>query len=361
MEVAARTDRLRAAMAAQGLDVVLISSLTNVRYLSGFTGSAAVVVVAVDQAVLFTDGRYATQAPEQIAAAGAPLGVEVVAGVEQAGALARLLGSLDPARLGLESEHISWAEALELERRVGQGRALVPTAGLVAALRQDKDQGEVARIERACAIADQALAEVRDLLQESPAEDAFALALDTRMRQLGAEGPSFETIVASGPNAAKPHHRPSGRRIEPGEMVVLDFGALYQGYHSDMTRTLWTGRPSAQMSEVLELVLASQAAGVAATAAGVDTREVDNVCRRVIAEAGYGEYFVHGTGHGVGLDIHESPWLRDAPGTTLAAGQVVTVEPGVYLPGVGGVRIEDTLEVTEHGCRPLTTTPKDRP
>jgi Xaa-Pro aminopeptidase len=222
-----------------------------------------------------------------------------------------------------------------------------------------KDDGEVARIELAAAIADDALAAVRPLLLEVPTEAAFGLALDTEMRRLGAAARSFETIVASGRNGAKPHARPGPRRVQRGDLVVIDFGAMVDGYRSDMTRTVMVGEPTAEQTRLLEVVTAAQAAGVAAVGAGVGCKDVDAACRAVIIDAGWGDRFVHGTGHGVGLDIHEAPWVNSRSAATLAPGHVVTVEPGVYLPEVGGVRVEDTVLVTEAGSRPLTRAPKD--
>ncbi len=238
----------------------------------------------------------------------------------------------------------------------------MPTIGLVESLRRVKDAGELARLQAAATIADAALAGVRPLMEDAPTEAAFGLALDTEMRRLGASGPSFETIVASGPNGAMPHHRPDGRRIAPGEPVVLDFGATVDGYCSDMTRTVWVGElGDADLQRAVEVVAESQAAGVATVAPGVACADVDRACRSVIAAAGWEERFVHGTGHGVGLDIHEAPSVAATSTDTLAGGHVVTVEPGVYLPGLGGVRIEDTVVVDDDGgCYPLTLTPKDR-
>jgi Xaa-Pro aminopeptidase len=223
-----------------------------------------------------------------------------------------------------------------------------------------KDPGELARLATAAAIADQALERVRPQLADGLTEEAFGRTLDFEMRQFGASGPSFETIVASGPNAAMPHHRPGPRTIRAGEPVVLDFGARFEGYCSDMTRTVWIDEiADADLRRAVDVVLASQAAGVAAVRAGVGCAEIDHACRQVIAEAGWADSFVHATGHGVGLDIHEAPSVAATSVDTLEVGQVVTVEPGVYLPGLGGVRIEDTVVVTEDGCRPLNSTPKD--
>ena len=347
-------------MADQGCDGVLVSNLVNVRYLSGFSGSAGLLVIAADDAVLVTDGRYGTQAPAELEAAGAPVRVEVRPVSQQGEVLARLVGGL--RRLGLEAEHITWGRQQHLARTWAGTVELVATEGLVERLRQRKDAGERARIAAAARIADQALENVRGLLGAEPTEAEFALALDTEMRRLGAAAPAFETIVAAGPNGAEPHHHPSSRPVGRGELVVVDFGARFDGYGSDMTRCVWAGAgsapPPARLAAILRVVLAAQEAGVGAVADGVPAVEVDRACRQVVEAAGMGEFFVHGSGHGVGLDVHEAPWARPASEDILCSGQVVTVEPGVYIPGLGGARIEDTVVVTGSGCEVLTMTPK---
>jgi Xaa-Pro aminopeptidase len=360
MDVAARVDRLRAALGAADCDALLVTHLTNIRYLTGFTGSAAMLLVQPDALTFITDGRYEEQAAGQLRSAA--VDADVVIG--RTAALQREavsdLASHIP-RVGLEAEHVTWAEQRRYADEWFPGSELVPATGLVEALRLVKDDGEVARIEAACGIADDALAAVAPLLEEGLTEAAFALELDTEMRRQGADDLSFETIVAAGPNGSRPHHSPSGRRIERGDLVVIDFGALVDGYHSDMTRTIAVGGSEAlddTQRRMVEVVRTSQAAGVAAVRAGASTRDVDAACREVIIDAGWGEAFVHGTGHGVGLDIHEEPRVSWAADATLVAGHVVTVEPGVYLPGHGGVRIEDTVVVTESGCRTLTHAPK---
>ena len=345
------------APAPQGL---LVTSLTNVRYLTGFTGSAGMLFVLPDEAVLITDGRYGIQANEQIADTGAPATVVVAGAAKQKESAQELASELKS--LALEAAHITWARQRAFDSDWFPSTTLVPTSGLVEGLRRVKDAGEVARIEEACRIADEALAVVRPLLDDVPTEAEFGRVLDFEMRQLGAAGPSFETIVAAGPNAAKPHHRPGSERIGKGAPIVLDFGALVDGYCSDMTRTVWVGGvDDPDLRRAIEVVRVSQAAGVAAVAPGVRCSDVDKACREVISEAGWADAFVHGTGHGVGLDIHEAPSVAATSTDTLEVGHVVTVEPGVYLPGIGGVRIEDTVVVTEDGCRPLTSTPKDLP
>jgi Xaa-Pro aminopeptidase len=345
-----------------GCDALLVTSLTNIRYLTGFTGSAGLLVVGSGRATLVTDGRYETQSAEQLAAAGVDASTEIGQPARQREVVRALLteGPDGPVgRLGLEAAHVSWARQRAFAGDWFPATELVPTVGLVEGLRRVKDAGEVARVARAAEIADAALASVRPMLAEGPTEVDFGLALDFEIRRLGASGNSFETIVASGPNAAKPHHRPSGRPVGRHELIVLDFGAMVDGYCSDMTRTVCVGEPTTEMERVLEVVLASQAAGVAAVKAGVACVDVDRACRDVIVEAGWGDRFVHGTGHGVGLDIHEAPAVAATSSDTLARGHVVTVEPGVYLAGIGGARIEDTVVVTDDGCWPVTTTSKD--
>jgi Xaa-Pro aminopeptidase len=343
-------------LAAAGVDALLVTDLVNVRWLTGFTGSAGRVLVLPDEVVLVTDGRYEERAAEELAAVGAPARVAI--GRTQAAQLELLVAALaGVTRVGLEAEHVSWAA---LDRyRAALTRELVPTAGVVEAERRTKDAGEVARIEHAATLASRALADVYPLLDEEPTEAVFALALEDRMRALGAEGPSFPSIVAAGPNAAKPHHDPSDRQIREGDALILDFGALYDGYHSDMTRTALLGDVGPWLRDAWDAVEQVQAAGVAAVAGGLAGSELDAVCRRPLTAAGYGEHFTHGTGHGVGLLIHEVPWATSASVDTLAVGDVVTVEPGVYRSSLGGVRIEDTVLVTPDGCRPLTHTPKD--
>jgi Xaa-Pro aminopeptidase len=357
MDVAARAGRLRERLDEAGCDALLVTSLTDIRYLTGFTGSAALLLVRADELVFVTDGRYREQAGEQLAAAGVEARLEVSATAEgQREALAAAATGI--RRIGLQAASVTWAAA----RRYGESwfsdAELVPTEGLVERLREVKDDGEVARIAAAATIADGALAEVRPMLADHPTERVFGLELDGAMRRRGAEDVSFETIVASGPNGAKPHARPGRRRIGEGDLVVLDFGALVDGYHSDMTRTVVVGEPSATQRRMLEVVAESQRAGVAAVAAGVACADVDRTCREVIAEAGWADAFVHGTGHGVGLQIHEDPRVSSTATGTLQAGHVVTVEPGVYLAEHGGVRIEDTVVVTTTGCRVLTAAPK---
>jgi Xaa-Pro aminopeptidase len=360
MDIAGRLPRLRAALADAGCDALLVTNLKNIRYLTGFTGSAALLLVSADELLFVTDGRYETQSADQLERAGVDARITIgnLAGQRESvsGAAAGI------ARLGLEAASVTWAAQRSYDTDWFPDTELVPTTGLVEQLRRVKDAGEVARIAEAARIADQALAHVKPMLLEEPTEIEFGQALDFEIRRLGAQGNSFETIVASGPNGARPHHRPSPRRIQHGELVVLDFGALLDGYCSDITRTVSVGDPATPTLErMVEVVAASQAAGVAAVRAGATAAEIDQACRQTIAdlEPHWVEAFKHSTGHGVGLDIHEAPAVSATSTDTLAAGYVVTVEPGVYLPEHGGVRIEDTVVVTEDGCTPVTHAPKE--
>ncbi len=358
MRMARRWTGLAAAVEGAGLSALLVTDLVNIRYLTGFSGSAARLVVrSSDHAVLVTDGRYGDQAAEESHRAGVDLDVAVGRSQQaQRDVLGELLAP--HRRVGLEAEHVSWGDQLGYAELLPDAE-LVATRGIVEGLRLVKDDGEIARLEHAAALASTALANVFDVLDDEPTEAAFALALDTEMRRLGADGPSFDTIVAAGANAGLPHHHPSPRRIREGDLLVLDFGATVDGYHSDMTRTAMLGEPTLEQAELIALVTEAQARGVAAVRAGVRAAEVDAVCRDFITAAGWGERFTHPTGHGIGLRIHEAPWVNATSADVLVEGATVTVEPGVYRGSLGGVRVEDSLLVLPGGCRPLTTTPKD--
>ncbi len=360
METPIRISRLLKELSAQAFDGLLVTSPVNIRYLTGFSGSAGLLLVSAEHTVLTSDGRYGDQMREELEQAGTA-GVidEVVIGSirDQQEAIIRAAAIL--SKVGLEASQVSWAQA-RLWKQMLSGSEVLPSDGVVERLRLIKDAGEIARIARAASIADEALSRVLPLLKSGATEREVAAALDHEMRLLGASASAFETIVAAGVDGAKPHARPGSRRIVPGEPVVIDFGAVMDGYRSDMTRTFCVGPPADPVVErMLQVVLESQQAGVQAVAPGVQARTVDATCRQIIAAAGWGEAFSHGTGHGVGLDIHEAPAVGATVADILDPGTVVTVEPGVYLAGIGGVRIEDTLEVTADGRRTLTEFPKD--
>lgn len=354
MDLSQRIPALRERFEDLGIDALLVSELANVRYLCGFTGSSAVLLVRSDDAVFVTDGRYDTQSHQELSDARVDASIEICRDSPDtvAADAAQSVG-----RLGLEADSVSWSTQRKWAGEL-YGGELVATTSAVEALRLRKDPAEVIRIRAACAIADAALDEVAPGLAEGPSEREFALGLEGAMMRRGADDLSFDTIVAAGRNGARPHHQPGDHVITRGELVVIDFGALVDGYHSDMTRTFAVGEPDDRRRRMYEVVLAAQEAGLAAVADGVEVAEVDAACREVIDRAGWGDAFVHGTGHGVGLDIHEAPRVSGRVTDTLRSGQVVTVEPGVYLPELGGVRIEDTVLVTDDGCERLTLAPK---
>lgn len=353
MDRAARLARLRSALAEAELDALVVTKPQNVRWLTGFTGSVAAVAVTGESLTLVTDDRYRTMADEQLGTAAVEARVEIER--DQSGPLRRAIGSA--ARVGLEAGHVTWARARDIEGWLA-GSAVTPTLSLVEDLRRDKDAGELARLERAAAIADEALERVAPGLVAGRTEREVARELERAMVERGADGLSFPTIVASGPNSAKPHAVPSDRAIAPGDPVVIDFGAAVDGYGSDMTRSFLVEPVDPVALDRFRAVEEAQAAGVAAVAAGVEERAVDAACRTSLAARGLGDAFTHGTGHGIGLEIHEDPFLSTRSTGVLRSGWVVTVEPGIYLPGWGGIRIEDSVVVTDDGCRALTRFPK---
>lgn len=355
-EVSGRLGRLRALMPAAGCEAMLVTKIDNVRYLTGFTGSTATLVVRPAEAVLLTDGRYGEQALEQLGGCAVEATVEVGRVPAQQDSLRRL--ARGTSTFGLEATDVSWAAARDYENLL-QDTTLVPTRGLVESLRRVKDAGELARIERAADIADIALAQVKHRLADGISDRDLAAELELEMRRRGADAAAFETIVAAGPDGAMPHARPSGRTIAAGELIVIDFGARVDGYRSDMTRTLSVGDPGARARELVDAVSAAQRAGVRAVRPGTPAKAVDAACRDLLDAAGLGAAFLHGTGHGVGLEIHEAPAIAPESADILEEGAVVTVEPGVYIAGLGGVRIEDTVVVTADGARPLTKSTKD--
>ena len=357
LDIAGRLPRLRTRLQDAELDALLVTKLANVRYLTGFTGSAGMLLVTADDALFVTDGRYIEQSKEQLGAAG--VGAQIEIGITMAAQRQLLAAVVAPAvRLGLEDHSVTWADQREFASTF-EGVTLVPAGLLVEELRRVKDAGEIDRVRTACAIADDAFQSLLPRLADGITEQQFALALEFAMRERGASGNSFDPIIASGPNGAKPHARPTDRHVARRELVVCDFGCIVDGYCSDMTRTVSVGDPGADARHLYDVVLESQQAGRALVAANVACADVDRASRDVIAAAGWGDAFTHSTGHGVGLEIHEAPRVASTARDTLLVGDVVTVEPGVYLPGVGGVRIEDTVVVTATGAEPLTLTPKD--
>ena len=355
-EHAERRARVAVAVADSGADVALITRLVNVRYLTGLASSNAAVLIGGDGgAVLATDGRYTT------AAAEAAPDVELVKDRSVTTALAERAAADGPVRLAVEEHDVTLALA-EAIRKAADQAELVHLGRVVEALRAIKDDHELALLHEACAISCRAL---EDLYAAGGfagrTEKEIARDLEARMYDHGADGLAFETIVAAGPNSAVPHHRPTARTVGAGDLLKIDFGAMYQGYHADCTRTSVVGtEPAYWQREIYDLVATAQRAGTDTLVVGADCIAVDRAAREVIDAAGHGEHFGHGTGHGVGLEIHEAPALGQSATGTLADRMPVTVEPGVYLPGRGGVRIEDTFVVRDAGGPELLTmTTKD--
>lgn len=348
---AARRNRLRAVLADHepAPDLLLVTGAANVRYLSGFTGSNGQLLIGAQTGDdrLVTDARYLDRAAHE--APDLPV-------LRSRDAPRAALRQLEGGRLAVEADHLSFAVGLALQERADEaGIELVATRGLVEQLRTVKDDAEVARLERACALTVQALEWLLGtVVAVGVSELELAVALEQRFVALGAEAAAFDSIVAAGPHAAAPHHAPTARPLARGDLLTIDCGARVEGYHADCTRTVAIGHLDEELAEVHELVRQAQAAGRAAVRAGCAAERVDAAAREVIEQAGHGPHFVHGTGHGVGLEIHEAPAVTRGATAPLRAGTALTVEPGVYLPKVGGVRIEDTVLVTDGAARVLT-------
>lgn len=348
-----RADRVAARLAERELDLLLVTDRTNLRYLTGFTGSNGMAVVGPGVRRFITDFRYVDQARAQVDGFDheqAPQDfLEALASGWPGGSL----------RLGFEDDHVTVRRHGRIGEIVPGTVELVAAGGIVEAERAIKEPGEVERIRAAAALVDEVYGWVREQGLVGRTERAVASGLERHMRELGAEAPSFPSIVASGERGALPHAVPTDAEIEAGTLVTLDIGARLDGYCSDCTRTWATGELPDDLAEAYALVQRAQAESLAAVRPGPTGREVDAVARDLIAAAGHGEHFGHGLGHGVGLEVHEAPRLARTADKSLVAGHVVTVEPGVYLPGRGGVRIEDLVVVTESGHDVLSGTGKD--
>lgn len=353
MDHALRRNRLASRLPDLGAEALLVTRLPNVRYLTGFTGSNAQVLLTADGGgSFFTDPRYEEQSSHEVL--DLP---RVVYRPDFLAVFADACREAGAARVGFESNGVTYRFH---ERLAGtEGVELIPLLDEVERQRWVKDPEEIGLIERAQELTDEGFERITAKLTEGMTERESALELEEAMRRAGAERIAFDTIVAFGESAAEPHHHPTDRPLRRGDVVKLDFGCVAGGYNSDMTRTVAFGEPSQELREVYEVVRRAQEAGTAAVRPGVQGGEPDAAARKVIEDAGFGERFGHSLGHGVGLEVHEGPSLRKEGTDELPAGAVVTVEPGVYLPGVGGVRIEDMVVVTEDGARPLPRTTRE--
>lgn len=347
-----RVEKLRNTFKDRNIDGMLITSSSNRRYMTRFTGTAGAVLLSEDQAVFITDFRYVDQANEQAA------GYEVV---QHKGPISKEIGKqiekLGIKRLGFEQDHTTYAVYRTYEKEFGA--ELVPVSGMVEKIRLVKDEEETQIIRDAVKIADDAFDHICSFIRPGISELDVSNELEFFMRKQGAASSSFDIIVASGYRSALPHGVASDKKIEKGELVTLDFGALYKGYCSDITRTVAVGEPSDELKKVYDIVLQAQKKGMAGTKAGMTGIEADAIPRDYITEHGYGDRFGHSTGHGIGLDVHEGPGLSFKSETVLEQGMIVTVEPGIYVSGLGGVRIEDDALITENGNESLSHSSKE--
>ncbi len=352
-----RVEKLREAMVEENIDGFLVTQPQNRRYLSGFTGSAGVLIITQDRQVMATDSRYYEQVRQQC-----PDWELAEVGYDFAGNMLELLRGLElgARRVGFEAQDVSVAILHSWERALKGRLVLVHTEGFVEVLRMQKDADEIARIKKAVALADEALVHITNWMQPGMAELEVAWELEHYMRTHGAQALSFEPVVASGPNAAKPHARPTDRVLQQGEPIIMDFGCVIDGYCSDLTRTVCLGEPADdQYLTVWNTVLQAQQAAIKGAKADMTGEDVDKLARDIIKEAGYGDNFGHGLGHSLGLAVHEGPRFSFTYPNEIPAGVVMTVEPGIYIPGWGGVRIEDIIVVNDHETEVLSTAPKD--
>ena len=360
MDYKARQQNVRRELEKRGLDALLVTHLPNVRYLCGFTGSAAALLVDTSQTILFTDGRYTTQARAEVQRSCVIIGrkAPLLTAAECFQRNQKHSGTQRKRRLGVEADHLTVSERQRLSRALPSNVQLGSVSQLVEKVRMIKDSEEINRIRAAVLLGSKLFDVVLKAVRPGVRETDVAAELEYAARKAGTEGMSFETIIASGSRSALPHGRASSARIPRG-FVVCDFGVILAGYCSDMTRTVHVGRPSAEARRIYDAVREAQQAAIAAVIPGVSLSEVDRAARTVLKRKGLGRYFTHSTGHGVGLEIHEAPRVASGQEEVLQPGMVITIEPGVYLPGKCGIRIEDMVVVTENGCEVLTPAGKE--
>ncbi|MGD9678007.1 MAG: M24 family metallopeptidase [Vulcanibacillus sp.] len=348
-----RLNKLRDEFAKNKIDAMLITSKTNRKYITGFTGSSGYALVTQDKAILITDFRYIEQAKNQVN------GFEVImhqGPINDAVADQIKVNKID--NIGFEQDFVTYSLHKQFANKLSNLN-LVPVSHIIENLRMIKDQDEIKLIKKAAEISDQAFTYILNFIKPNMKETDVSIALEYKMRELGADGIAFDSIVVSGYRSSLPHGTPSDKKIQSGDFLTLDFGACYMGYNSDMTRTIVIGKTSSKHKEIYDIVLEAQLEGVKKIKAGMTGKEADALTRDIINKYGYGEYFGHGTGHGLGMDVHEDPRLNHLSETVLTTGMIVTVEPGIYIPDFGGVRIEDDILITESGGEILNRSSKD--
>ena len=352
-EFAARRSVLARRLVEHDLDALVVSFVPNVRYLTGYTGSNGLVILMPDRAVFFTDPRYRIQAAREV-----DCSVRVVSGVMLL-SVAQYLRRIKSKRVGFEKSRMTVEAHQTLKDALPMGCSLEPVVGWIERQRAVKSSREMSAIRRSVELNSRAFEQAAKHVRTGMRETELAAELDYRMRRQGAEGPAFETIVATGPRTALPHARPTSARLVHGALLLVDMGAMLDGYASDMTRMLFLGKPGDRVKRAYKAVLEAQLAAIDAVRAGVPAKTVDRAARRVLASHGLANAFVHSTGHGLGLEIHEPPRIGKKEKTPLETGMAITIEPGVYVEGFGGIRIEDTVAVTDNGCEVLTPTSKE--
>jgi Xaa-Pro aminopeptidase len=336
------------------VDALLVSGLPNIRYLTGFTGDNALLLITPGAQTLFTDPRFTIQASEECTC---PVKIHTKGPLD--GAAVESIRRKKLKRIGFEASRISYDVYLRLKQSLPLGATLKPVGGVIEKLRMIKSDDEIARIRRSVLTNSKALEKTLRSIRPGVTEAAIAGELEYQMRRYGGEKAAFDTIVAAGERSALPHARPTPRKLAPDELLLIDMGTSQDGYMSDMTRMLFLGRPSKRVTNMYRAVQEAQLAAIDAVRPGVTSAHVDRKARRVLELEGYGKAFVHSTGHGLGLEIHESPRLGKRDKTRLEASMVITIEPGAYIRGFGGIRIEDTVLVTKNGCEVLTPTTKE--
>ena len=347
-----RKEELCASFDEHGLAWLLISSPANMRYLTGFTGEGLVLVSPGQAPLIVTDSRFELQAQEE-----APEAELLVAKDGYLGAVAEGIGTEGDGRIGFEADHFTYGRFEDLAKKLN-GREPKPMRRLVEALREAKDEDEQAKLRASAALNDRVFARLLEQLEPGRDEKSLAWEIETAARQLGAEKTAFPPIVASGPRSAHPHAEPTDRKLQEGDQVKIDLGIQLDGYCSDMTRTVFLGEPTDKQREIYSICLRAQQAALDAAGPGMKAVDLDATAREIIEQAGYGEQFGHGLGHGVGLNVHEAPRLGKTSEDVLRPGMAITIEPGIYIEGWGGVRIEDLVLITEDGIEVLSHAPK---